>query len=98
MRGSVCGVLALIAGLALPVFGQNNATRPKRSKQPPVPYRAEFRNTIVRTLANGTTVTLESSEVLAGDSLGRTMSSSTDFSRGRDGELITRVVVRDPVA
>jgi hypothetical protein len=100
MRGSICGVLALvaIAGLALPVFGQNAAPTPRSPKHPQVPYTAEYRDTIVRTLANGTTITLESSMVMANDSQGRTMSSTTELSGYEGGEQITRVIVTNPVA
>lgn len=100
MHESLCGVLALVAaaGLALPMFGQNTAPKQEKTKQPIMPYTAEYRDTIVRTLADGATITLESSSALANDSQGRTMSSITEFPGNQDGEQITRVVVIDPVA
>jgi len=60
---------------AFPVFGQD-ANPPRRASKPvtPIPaYTAEFKTVHVRTLANGTTITTETTEVRARDSQGRNL-------------------------
>jgi hypothetical protein len=61
------------------------------------PYTAEFKTTQVQTLANGTTITRESSEVHAVDSQHRTMNANTSHGFG-GGTTWTTVNVHDPVA
>jgi hypothetical protein len=68
--------------LVVPVAAQVAATQPKQpcncTQQKPHPYTAEFKTTRVQTLANGTTITHESTETMAQDSSGRYMSSITE--------------------
>ncbi|MGA3372689.1 MAG: hypothetical protein ABSC48_13115 [Terracidiphilus sp.] len=101
MRAMICSVLALapVLGLALPVLGQGATAAPESgAKQPIVPYTAEFKETSVNMLANGTTITLELTEVDAIDSQGRSMFSTTNVSGYKGGDHTTRVTVSDPVA
>lgn len=98
MRGSICCVLALVAGLALPIFGQRATSTPRSPKRPQVPFTAEYKIIIVKTLANGTTITLESTQMRVADSQGRTLVSNTDFVASRERKRTTYVGVSDPVA
>ncbi len=59
------------------------------------PYTAEFRITLVKTLANGTTITRESTEIEALDSSGRRLRSTTQ-PVGPDNQLGTSAHVNDP--
>jgi len=61
------------------------------------PYTAEFKITNVQTLANGTTITRESTEVHALDSQGRQMTATTQLPETSDRPAVTRVHVYDPV-
>lgn len=98
MRGCFCGLLALTTVMVLPVFGQRTAAAPRHSTQLQVPYTTEFKDTNVRTLANGTTITSESTEVRAVDSKGRTLVSMTGFVASGGQKRKTYVTVTDPVA
>ena len=87
MRGNVYGVMALgVVWLALPVFGQVGATgttnveKPKIPQVVRLPYTAEYKLTTVKTLADGSTITHESTEVNARDSQGRRMTAETVIS------------------
>ncbi len=60
------------------------------------PYTAEYKVTRVQTLADGTTITHDTTEVKAVDSQGRRMSAFTTTSAGH--EPVTHVSVNDPVA
>jgi hypothetical protein len=61
------------------------------------PYKAEFKITSVQTLANGTTVTRESTETDAVDSQGRRMHSITDITPQFGSVPGTFVNANDPV-
>ncbi len=61
------------------------------------PYTAEFKITSVQTLANGTTITRESTEVHALDSEGRQMTATTEIPAASDRPRVTRVHIYDPV-
>jgi hypothetical protein len=65
---------------------------------PRLPYTAEYKNTRVQTLANGSTITHESTEVVALDSQGRRMTSTTNIPLSGDQTQRTMVTVFDPVA
>jgi hypothetical protein len=83
MRGSICGVIGLVAvaGWALQLVGQVAATgtttieKPKATQVARLPYTAEYKITNVKTLADGSTITRESTEVDALDSQGRRMNA-----------------------
>ena len=87
MRGRIYGILTwtAVAGFALSAAGQIaetrlNAASPANNRSAArLPYTAEFKVTHVQTLADGSTITRETSEVRARDSQGRTliMSSTT---------------------
>lgn len=103
MRGSFCGVVALVAVLALPVLGQMDGVQTASNgaaphKRQPQHYTAELKNLSVKTLPDGTTITLEATTVMAVDSEGRSMTSTTDLWELVDGKPITRYSVSDPVA
>ena len=87
---------ALIA-LALPATAQTIARiAPAKPGQPATyhAYTAEFKITRVQTLANGTTITHESTELWAIDSSGRYVRSTIDGAPVQS----TQVFVHDPVA
>lgn len=90
----------LMASLALPVFAQT-PVRPTRSTINPMPkgqtpFTVEFKTTSVKTLANGSTITREGSEVQAADSQGRRLTAIS--TEQPSGEMTTVTVVNDPVA
>jgi hypothetical protein len=93
-----------IAVLLLPALGQTpparvvSRTRLKPVPQPQAPFTAELKVTDVRTLANGSTLTRESTEVRAADSLGRVMTAITRVPPNDDGRTTTTVNVVDPLA
>src|ERR1035438_9212904 len=98
---------AAAAGLALPVAGQDS-----RSQLPNVrllnlgnpspasrlPYTAVFKISRVQKLVNGSTITHESTEVVALDAQGRRMTATTTVPLSGDQTPITRVSVSDPVS
>jgi hypothetical protein len=63
-----------------------------------LPYLAEFKTTQVRTLADGSTVTDESTEVVAVDSQGRRLTATTTAPSSGDVTPKTRFTVIDPMA
>jgi len=69
----ICGntllAVGLFAGLGLPVAGQMGTKIPVQ--RAPHPYTAQFKITSEQTLANGTTITHESTEIQVVDSEGR---------------------------
>lgn len=79
--------------LALPVVAQVATTQPQPKRHP---YTAEFKVTRVQTLANGATVTHESTNIMAHDSTGRFMSSTTQETPGMDGQPWTSGSASDP--
>jgi hypothetical protein len=104
MRGLIVDramMLIAVAGLALPVSGQVARNHTPITSETNVgavktPYTAEYKVTHVQTLADGTTITRDSTEVRASDSHGRSMIARTTTSGDR--APITHVVVFDPVA
>ena len=87
--------------LAFPVIAQTIARiAPAKPGQPATyhAYTAEFKITRVQTLANGTTITHESTEHWAVDSSGRYAQSITETTPGAGGSSFTHVHVHDPVA
>ncbi|MGB9236212.1 MAG: hypothetical protein WCC04_17535 [Terriglobales bacterium] len=103
MRGNISRVwmLVAVAGLALPVAGQvrsrTGTTTATHVTAARTPYTAEYRIVQVQTLANGNTITRESTEVTAVDSQGRRMTSTTTpASENRTPR--TEFSVFDPVA
>ena len=104
MHGKICGVLALVAvaGLALPGAGQAarsriaNVEMGNSARAAQLPYTAEYRITRVKTLADGSTITQESTEVVAVDSQGRRMESTTTVPQSADQTPRTHVSVFDP--
>jgi hypothetical protein len=106
MRGRIFRILTLaaVAGWSLSVAGQISDTGGKAvspgngGHATRLPYTAEFRITHVQTLADGSTITRETTEIYARDSQGRTfnMSSSTPAT---DEQLAhSSVNINDPVA
>jgi hypothetical protein len=96
-----CRIVAAlaIAGSALVGFAQA-APAPVKTKVPhtPQPYTAEFKITSVQTLANGATITRESTEIEARDSAGRSLRSSAGQALGVDRDPTSRTNVNDPAA
>ena len=106
MRGPICGLLTLAAaaGLGLQAAGQVEASRartvPLSSAAQPqrLAYTAEFKTTRVQTLADGSTITHESTEVLARDSQGRIYNLSSSISQNEEQTVHTSVNINDPAA
>ncbi len=91
-------LLATSLGLALVAaycIGQTALVRPHQ--KPPQPYTAEFKITSVHTLANGTTITRDLTEIDAVDQSGRTLTVTKDLTGSPDRPTITRARVHDPV-
>jgi hypothetical protein len=63
-----------------------------------LPYTAEYKISHVKMLADGTTITHESTEVVAVDSQGRRLTATTMVPISGDQTPVTRVSVFDPVA
>ena len=101
MRKTVSTVVAgaMILGVAMACVGQTAPVRGTRSTIAPLPkqqtpYTADYKITRVRTLADGTTISHESTETRAVDLHGRVMTATTS-DNDATGERITRVTVRD---
>lgn len=94
-----CRIVAAlaVAGSAFVAFAQT-APVPAKTRVPraPQPYTAEFKITSMQTLANGTTITRESTEIEARDSAGRSLHSSSGQGLGVDRDPISRTNVSDP--
>jgi hypothetical protein len=93
--------MALVAVCALPSLGQaqqRQITHVQLRNAPVarLPYTAEYKTTHVKTLADGSTITQESSEVVAVDSQGRRMTATTTTPLNGDQTPKTRVMVFDP--
>jgi hypothetical protein len=87
--------LILVAvSAALPALAQTSITN-SRAPRPQSPYTVEFKTTHVQTLANGTTITTETKEVMARDPEMHRMNSITEAPRS-DRPPITSVHVTDP--
>jgi hypothetical protein len=89
--------MCVLAGFAFPVFGQGGIGSGNATPRAPHPYTAKFQITSEQTLANGTTITHESTEIQVVDSQGRHLSEivtpATDLRPER-----TSFHVFDPVA
>jgi hypothetical protein len=103
MRGSICTALVVIVSLALPGLSQtggvqavSNVAAPQ--KRQPQHYTAELKDTSVKTLPDGTTITLETNTVMAVDSQGRSMNSTAELWELVDGKPTTYYSASDPVA
>jgi len=91
-------VVLLIAGLALVTCGRTGASQSAVAVKRQ-PYTAEYKMTLVRTLANGATITHVTKLVRAMDSQGRTVRIGTGIGAdGTPNEDSTLVQMQDPVA
>lgn len=100
MHRPVCCALGMVAvttavGFAAAQTGMlaGKANLPRGQE----PYTAEFKITTVQTLANGTTITRESTEINARDSAGRTLRSITEQTPSGTRASWMRADVNDPV-
>ena len=85
-------------GLALvSVYAAGQAPMVLPHQRPSVPYTAEFKITRVQTLANGTTITSESTEIRAVDRDGRSVTSTKNLPASTDRPTVTHTQVHDPV-
>ncbi len=85
-------------GLVLVTAYSAGQTAQLRSQpKPRQPYTAEFKITTVRTLANGTTITRESTETQAVDRDGRTVNLTKESAVNSDRPAVMRGHVHDPV-
>lgn len=105
MRGSICGVLALAAGLAIPVSSQVQPSQnpiARAAKPNPqakrVPYTATFKETMVSLQTKGRTAPNTTIVVEALDRQGRSVRSTSQAPWGGAKSIVTRISVRDPVA
>jgi hypothetical protein len=105
MRGSICWVIALVAGLAISVSSQvqpSKNTPARTGKRNPeagrVPYTATYQETRIRKKPDGGTITNSVVVVEAFDRQGRSMQSTMDFAGPGSLDTLTRTSVRDPVA
>jgi hypothetical protein len=94
-----CLVVFTFAALAYPVCGQISTAPTTPNPVPRVrpSYTAEYKITSVQTLANGTTLTRESTETDAQDSQGRHMHALTDITPQFGSVPGTFVNANDPV-
>jgi hypothetical protein len=106
MRANHCIQLAVLSLAALgPSLSQapsaQSANIPLRNPTKPVqhqPYTVELKTTTVHSLANGTTITRESTEIRAEDSQHRSLFSHTHaFPIGGRQRISTMVHIEDPV-
>jgi hypothetical protein len=96
--------LVSVAGLAFLATGQAGSQVVRRApvttetnvRAAKAPYTAEYKTTRVQTLADGTTITQETTEARALDSQGRQMLATT--TTPADRAPTTHVMVFDPVA
>src|SRR5580658_5876419 len=101
MRGRIFGPFAAICLLVpalVPIAGVQAKPRILTAHHPAEPYTAEFKSTQIQTLANGTTITRESTRVQAMDSQGRTVFVNTSMRQFGDHTPMTSVHIDDPVA
>jgi len=88
-----------VAGVALVADGQvaeSSASAASATPVPKLPYTAEYKTTIIKTLADGSTVTSESSEVHALDSHGRGLGTYTTSTA--NGSKRTDFQTADPAS
>lgn len=94
---AVSGLVLFVSGQAASQVAQRTpATTQSNVRAAKAPYKAEYKVSHVQALADGTTITRESTEVKALDSQGRRMTATTTTSGNR--APITHVMVYDPVA
>ena len=86
-----------LAGFALPVFGQSTLVSGNAAPRARHPYTAKFQITSEQTLASGTTITHERTEIEAVDSEGRRL-TATSFHASEQIPQRTTFNVNDPVA
>jgi hypothetical protein len=106
MRGSFCGVMALVAvaSLALQGLGQTSSVPESGSSVLPVrytsqPYKAETNGTGVHTKADGTSVTLQGNTFFARDSQGRSVQKGCIEMKDPDQDCsLYEYIADDPVA
>jgi hypothetical protein len=97
---SLAGMALLVSGPAASQVARahTSATTQTNVQAAKTPYTAEYKVTRLQTLADGTTITRETTEVKALDSQGRRMTATTMTIMSVDRTPITRVMVYDPVA
>jgi hypothetical protein len=95
-RNALFGICTL-TGFALPVFGQSTLVSGNAAPHVSHPYTAKFQITSEQTLANGTTIAHESTEIEAVDSEGRRLTATSFPAREQVPERTT-FFVNDPVA
>jgi hypothetical protein len=86
-----------LAGFALPVFGQSTLMSGNATPRTHHPYTAKFQITTEQTLANGTTIVHERTEIDAMDSEGRRL-TATSFPASEQIPERTTFIANDPVA
>jgi hypothetical protein len=98
-------MLTAVAGSALTAASQTPAVRQERAaaagsapQEARLPYTAEFKITRVQTLADGSTITHESTQVMARDSQGRIYNLSSSKAQNEDQTVRTTVNIDDPGA
>jgi hypothetical protein len=104
MSAGVFRVLRILgaAGFALSAWsqvsaGQSGLPSGAAAASVPEPYVAEFKVTTVKTLADGTTLTQQFTQVQAWDAQGRTLTAITSVPASSDETPTTKVRVSDPV-
>jgi hypothetical protein len=91
-------VVAMTLAATVPALGQAGATCDRCTQIQREPYMAEFKITRVQTLADGTTITLETRELSALDSQGRRMNANSISMPGNMGQTeLLQTRVHDPV-
>jgi hypothetical protein len=94
---ALAGLALLISGhAASQIAGSRTVATQTNAQAAKTPYTAEYKITHEQVLADGTTITRESTEVKALDSQGRRMTETTNNAANR--APITHVTVYDPVA
>lgn len=86
----------VLVGMVCIVHAQS--TKAENRMPGPQPYTAEFKNSRVQTLANGTTITYEYTQIEARDSAGRNLTSTTVEKPHNGDGPITQVLVQDQAA
>ena len=89
--------MCALAGFVFPAFGQGTLASGNAVQRAPHPYTAKFQITSEQTLATGTTITHESTEIQVVDSEGRHLSEIVTPATDRMPERSTFHVF-DPVA
>ena len=106
MRGSVIGFLFCTTTLSLvtPASSQESGNRAvsvqmgNPAGNARLPYMAEFKTTLTKTLGDGSTITNQTTEVVAVDSEGRRMTAKSIAPPSADQASVTSFTVVDPMA